>query len=466
MPKPTFFQAVLRKPTRSYANAQTASPWADHIEEQEYDEDTQPYSRYDDREDQRFARDEAEDAGPSQPRRRRAKSTVSTVSEAPTTVDPRSTKKKVAVRDETDELDPPVSTQPRRKKRVTMAQNEAPSPDPSSRPTSPAPSAPTKVVARQKSKLKPIGVDMSPSETSAGYSSAIANQTLASQDTHSRLMPNGSSASTRMSSQPSPPVPLHSADAPTRSESRPPVAINQNDYSARPVPPLTPPSSDMSSANSSAASRDRNVKPLTMSSPVASLSAKTEQPIRSHQVISRADEATDDEDGAFRTPRASLDFSAMTLILGDENVDMGTSLTPRPSVSVITPPNSSANRPAPGPLSQPTFSRAQELPVAPFRYDYESPQRSTPSLSSHRKSTATATPTKTDTEPAVTPRKIQDPNRLLSTRLSPSLGAPISSPTPAKPEIRSLPAIRKPGASRSPPSFNFLPPTPFRASFV
>ena len=464
MPKPTFFQAVLRKPTRSYANPQAASPWADYPDEQQYDGETQPYSRYDDGEDQRVARDEAEDAGPSQPRRRRAKSTASTMSESQSTIGPRSTKKKtqnVAERDETDELDPPVPTQPRRKKRVATAQSEAVSPDPSSRPTSPDPTASTRLVVRQKSKQHPIGVDISSSETSPSFSSFIADQTPASKDIHPRLIVNESSASARMFPQPNPSIPSDAgpAAAPSRAEFLPPMAINQTEFPARPVPPLTPPSSDMSSADSSATSGERIVKPLTVSYPTAPVSAKVDDPIRPHQVISLTGEATDEEDDAFRTPRASLDFTQATYILGDANV--GTSVTPRPSTFSISPPILSANRPAPASLPQPTFAMVQERPVAPSQPSYVSLQHSTPSQGSILTSTATSKNTKIGTESFITPtRPVQSSTTMLSTRLSPSLGAPISSSTAAKPEIKSLLTIRPSAASRSPPSFMFLPPTP------
>ncbi|WVR07044.1 hypothetical protein IAU60_004083 [Kwoniella sp. DSM 27419] len=66
MPKPTFLQAVLKKPTRSYADPYYASPWADHESERET---YQPYhsSRYD-----------SDYAGPSRARPRAPASTVST----------------------------------------------------------------------------------------------------------------------------------------------------------------------------------------------------------------------------------------------------------------------------------------------------------------------------------------------------------------------------------------------------
>lgn len=89
MPKPSFMQSVLRKPTRSYADPYAISPWSDNYDEPIPEVYTRP-SRYEPvidrgahlgyRERERDVgrrRDVSEDAGPSRPKPRRTATTIS-----------------------------------------------------------------------------------------------------------------------------------------------------------------------------------------------------------------------------------------------------------------------------------------------------------------------------------------------------------------------------------------------------
>ena len=91
MPKPSFMQSVLRKPTRSYADPYAISPWSDTYDEPVRETYTRP-SRYEpvidrgshlgyrERERERDVprrRDASEDAGPSRPKPRRTATTIS-----------------------------------------------------------------------------------------------------------------------------------------------------------------------------------------------------------------------------------------------------------------------------------------------------------------------------------------------------------------------------------------------------
>lgn len=93
MPKPSFMQSVLRKPTRSYADPYAISPWSDNYDEPIAEVYTRP-SRYEpvidrgahlgyrerERERERDVgrrRDISEEAGPSRPKPRRTTTTIS-----------------------------------------------------------------------------------------------------------------------------------------------------------------------------------------------------------------------------------------------------------------------------------------------------------------------------------------------------------------------------------------------------
>ena len=74
MPKPTFFQTVLRKPTRSYADPYAPSPWADYPADppseddyHEYPSTHYPASDFGDGYEG-YASEEVDEAGPSDPR--------------------------------------------------------------------------------------------------------------------------------------------------------------------------------------------------------------------------------------------------------------------------------------------------------------------------------------------------------------------------------------------------------------
>lgn len=426
MPKPTLFQAVLRMPTRSYANPHAPSPWADYPDESVYEEKYQPQRRYEPNDDEESeeeeeeevaprrvrkaksalsshtddqpstrqnpsmnARDGPDEAGPSQTRKPR--SNISAVNNAPRQGrKPRAAESlpsteqismglrfpkpmkrvttTVVLREGptvrlTEERDGAILNGQRRKKKVSI-QSDPPSAAYPSRPVSPALSSAPIAVSRRKEQQATVEVE------NAAQPSILQPHEYPSPPIHSASSnpaPTESLSSNAPSLTASPSPTLQQPYAAQRSESIPAMA-DQRPVPSRVVPPLTPPSSDMSSANSSTGSRESFIRPFTPMIPTIPETVRSVQQPKSSYLTPSAKGGTDDEDDGFHTPRASFVFpNGKTTDKGD--IAEGHSLTPRPlapalaySSFQVTPPVTAPqmrSTPSIIPLPQDSFAKPQ-----------------------------------------------------------------------------------------------------------
>ncbi|OCF42889.1 hypothetical protein I317_03240 [Kwoniella heveanensis CBS 569] len=401
MPKPTFLQSVLQKPTRSYADPYHSSPWAD----QEQDQSSRGFgygyarpSRYD-QVNNNYTSANSSYAGPSrQPRPGVPSSTVSAsaMSDGPSmgTRFPKPARKvasSVTLQDgrivhsrppNQDQLETKsrsrselgvASTSGRRKKdtsRVIYGEDDGWATGTASQSRSPSAmsgkAAGTGSGTIKKKKKKPRAI-------SAGVDDAASS-----------ILPSPISVSTTTSLKLSPPIPIHSRYSETSASSSGPsspipplspampthervtqpirpastvIQQHQQQQYQKPSPLLTPPSSKSSTPNPSyqavplAAPRpaERANKPLP---------GLLAQPIQSQKTLSasetrKADIDTDDEEDVFYTPRSSLvDLSVTdTSTIGETET-----ATPKPPLPLISPPSFNFLPPTPAPVPDPDVS--------------------------------------------------------------------------------------------------------------
>ena len=258
MPKPSFIQSVLRKPSRSYADPYASSPWAesndydevDFDQDQSYNEDYRPSSRYSSRSDQgvHFGYSDRPLPGPSGLRVAQApNSALSTVSEsqsASATRFPRPVKKSastIALRDGvlvnvTEDLAKKGTVKKKKKKAVTVDDGLSVT---SSRVASPIPTSGT--VRRKKKPTRAAD-----EESMMSGSTRLSDPSLPLHRPPS-LQRDASSSTT---SSPIPPVsPVSSQVRNVAPQKRPPPLALQQLSQISPGVPLTPPTSE-SSGNS------------------------------------------------------------------------------------------------------------------------------------------------------------------------------------------------------------------------
>ncbi|ORY34019.1 hypothetical protein BCR39DRAFT_518148 [Naematelia encephala] len=351
MPKPTFMQSVLRKPTRSYADPYAPSPWADSYDT--VDTYEPPPSRYTSRQEAGvhlgFQKGSPQAAGPSQRRR-----TSSVVSE---TVDhgaafgtrfPRPVRKATSVvslremsivHEQLDGQSPGRGgTVKRKKKKSITALSD----------TSSIASRPTTPVARRKPRPTYIDLDDTSSNTSSQYSAPPPAKTPSLKQR--KFVTNGETSSSTTSS-PVPDSPVLPVQDPERTpRPRPPTESTQKACHTSGVALPTPPSSDRSSANSS---HQRVVKPkaVQLALPARPRPQDIEPVVRVAKIVAPSDEpATDDE--AFHTPRASLEMSII-----QEEYEAQEILTPNVQrTQTISPPTLHFQPPTPAPIPDPEHS--------------------------------------------------------------------------------------------------------------
>lgn len=268
MPKPSFFQSVLRKPTRSYADPNAPSPWADPYPQSGSETYYDPPSRYvsqvdqgvhlgyreRDRYDQfgrgREARDGSEEAGPSRPRRT-AKSTVSVQSDVPRPTSSMSTRFPKAARKvnstvelrETRIVQIPHDDEPRSSRSGTVKKKKV-KPKASVHPELP----------KQPSRVAPTSTGGRASKQA--YQGDDDDSSLVSSPSVTQpppLRPFVESDTSSSRSSPVPPIspavspdPQQYGTSETRKhgQSRPAASVLQKAVFGRGVAPITPPSSD------------------------------------------------------------------------------------------------------------------------------------------------------------------------------------------------------------------------------
>ncbi|KAK4683889.1 hypothetical protein P7C73_g6325, partial [Tremellales sp. Uapishka_1] len=303
MPKPTFLQAVLRKPTRSYANPHAASPWADQVEEPYYAPASSHYE-HGDEEHQR-------------PLRRKAKSTVS-VNADPT----------------------PSNRFPKPVKRVATAVVIKEDRIVHVSPT-----------VKKKKEKRPV-VQFDDSSASSSQVSELRRQRPTSINYHEGSLRTQSEASSSAPSSPIPPASPVSVQQPVSEprKSRLSNIASQHDY-----PPsfsvLTPPSSDTSATTAgSSTSRHAPVKHVSLAPALPTIFVASPEP------------QTDNEDEAFHTPRSSLDTARPFSTDTAHPIDLSTAHPAPDHTSRSSPartlvaPSLTIQPPTPAPLPDPDTS--------------------------------------------------------------------------------------------------------------
>jgi hypothetical protein len=369
MPKPTLMQAVLRKPTRSYADPRAASPWAEQPDEH-YDHHhfPSPAGRYASQyqAEKRSVtgstgfggRDDLPHAGPSQPRR--VKSTVSMSSDVLETSSnsrfpkpARRVASSVAIRegaivrlegdgvDDEDGASVSRSTTVRRKRKsgstsASANRSRAGSTGAVSVATDRPPS-PSTVTSRSRREGQRIGGQREDADSeSIGSSSRMSSYSTSQPPSllprkglyHSESSSSADSSSLRplsplvQLSPPDPPIIPSIRPEEAKSRQRPAPSVIQKSV-VNGVAPLTPPSSIMSSTRSSLASREASMDSALRVSPTRLVPATVPVVINGAEIgrpdmpghfqASRDDE-TDDEEDVFYTPRGSQESLVAPII--------------------------------------------------------------------------------------------------------------------------------------------------------
>ena len=279
MPKPTFFQTILRRPTRSYTDPHAASPWADYPSySREYYEAPAVPSRYNHapRQDRSpysqsevsISRDGPDEAGPSTRRKSTTRSIVSAVSDsqshksmgtkvasakAKKTTSTVSLRDGMIVRTEASPIEDVVrSGTVKRKKKISASKSEAASTVPTPRPTSPTPSRTPTV---RTAKPKATKVEPKPVKSESKLSSTSSQLTTSDISQPPPLQVRGSGSSSSAASSPIPPISPALYTRELTDEITPrqrlPITIVPISFTSVIAPPLTPPHSDLSSVQSS-----------------------------------------------------------------------------------------------------------------------------------------------------------------------------------------------------------------------
>ncbi|WVW83910.1 hypothetical protein I302_105932 [Kwoniella bestiolae CBS 10118] len=339
MPKPTFLQAVLKKPTRSYADPYHSSPWSDRDPAQSSSYYTSSSSsKYDEQYNQ------YNHAGPSKPRSRGPSSTISA-----------STMSDVLPNNNISMGSRFPKPARRVVSNVTLRDGQLihDSP-PRSSSSAVGPSRKKTIKASGINRIEEDGRSMSRAGTvkkkKKPKSIVDENDSILSSPTSTTMSlpmppPIRSRNSETSSSAPSSPVPPLSPVTSTHSE-----AIRQKpsrpNYSKPPLPLLTPPSSEMSTPNCSTQHMQ------TISSSSEQTPKLQINQVQAPQVIVRnADSDSDDE--VFYTPRTSLEDLQLPTPTTTESDNL---TTPKPSNSSIAPPSFNFLPPTPAPIPDPAQS--------------------------------------------------------------------------------------------------------------
>ncbi|WVQ67676.1 uncharacterized protein L199_005880 [Kwoniella botswanensis] len=342
MPKPTFLQAVLNKPTRSYADPYHSSPWSDQGQPQNSYYTSSSSSTYDDHYNQ------YSHAGPSKPRSRGPSSTVS--SSAFSDGQPRNTismgsrfpkparrvVSNITLRDgQIIHDNPPLPKSPSSAVGTTRKKsNKTPSTARGEEDGRPVSRAGT--VKKKKKPKTTIDENDSVSVLSSPTSTTISLPMPP--PIHSRNSESSSSA-------PSSPVPPLSPITSTHSET-----IRQKPVRPNYMKPLilTPPSSETSTPNSSTQQMS------TMKSPSASVPIEQTKQIQAPQVvIGNAYSDEEEEEDIFYTPRTSLEDLQLPVPISTESEGL---TTPKPSNPSVAPPSFNFLPPTPAPVPDPVQS--------------------------------------------------------------------------------------------------------------
>ncbi|WVF71478.1 hypothetical protein IAT40_006284 [Kwoniella sp. CBS 6097] len=376
MPRPTFLQSVLQKPTRSYADPYHSSPWADaHQPARGYGYSYAQPSRYDQADNY---------AGPSRPRLnngvRAPSSTVSASAMSDNTPASMGTRfpkparkvsSSVTLRDgkivhSSSQLDTRseigVGSSRKKKEKLPVIYGE----DDGGRPTSamsmsrsgrtPGPGNGTGTIKKKKKKPRAVsaGADDAASSIISSPISVSTTTSLAlppSIPMHSRYSETSAS-----SSAPSSPVPPLSPAMPTHQQVSQPIRPASTVIQQKPLSLLTPPSSKASTPNPS-----YQMVPLAAPSAIQKTSVQPSQPrIQSVQVTQslsttdsrKADIDTDDEEDVFYTPRSSI----VDLSITDTAVPEPEAMTPKPPPALMSPPSFNFLPPTPAPVPDPDVS--------------------------------------------------------------------------------------------------------------
>ncbi|WWD17310.1 hypothetical protein CI109_101750 [Kwoniella shandongensis] len=346
MPRPTFMQSVLRKPTRSYADPYATSPWADYGDDNE-SESSYPASRYSSRIENGvhlgFQKDDGRhgvEAGPSRPRARGPSSTVSAsaMSDAPAislgTRFPKPARKvasSVGLRDGALVHHSPAGSAvgaTRRKKESLPTYDEHGA----------------KLNSVKKKKKKPRSV-MNDNASSVLSSPTSTMSLTAPPPIHSRHSETSSSAASSPVPPLSPVVAIQHRSVPPAGTRpvRPTITITKD-----PLAFATPSSSGVSSYNLS----------TTVPPPIRITTVPPPVSLKDRRLsTTSAQGETDDEDEVFYTPRSSLDLN--------ENTPTETATTPKPVPQLIAPPPSfNFLPPTPAPLPDPKTSPFHSEPTS------------------------------------------------------------------------------------------------------
>jgi hypothetical protein len=418
MPKPTFFQAVLRKPTRSYANPHAPSPWAEQPErydedEEEYYESPRPSSRYAARVDDGVHLGFREtEAGPS----RKARPPQSAVSFANTGISsasrfPKPAKKvnsavvlreTVYLRDGEEEGEVAA---PRRKKKGSKARSEAASsvggweregPLSYEEEWVPKPKA-TKRVA------KPADIDTRDSASSISASPGSIRPP------RPRFAHNPSGSSSSAASSPGLPPSSPATSISTRQVAQ---ALLHKQLPSRNAAPLTPPTSDTSHSTNGSLKKEYSAAVRTDAvalAPQAAASNIGAGPNRPSPIVTvtSGDEAVEDEE--FFTPQQDVHPTREEEPTPDEGDSMeantSANLTPRPLAPPLTytpnapriaqpmfaPPVISFQPPTPAPIADPEespFYSETDMPTS-LRPSQSAPTPSSQAVSASMQTTET-----------------------------------------------------------------------------
>ncbi|WWC61871.1 uncharacterized protein I303_104456 [Kwoniella dejecticola CBS 10117] len=376
MPKPTFFQAVMKKPTRSYADPYHSSPWDDQEQNQQASFSSSRYgggggsSYY---QSSRYDEYHQNGAGPSRPRRTGSSVSSSVMSDlAPPTSahslgsrfpkPARRVVSNITLRDGNIIHDHPTSLPKSSSSAVGVGSTTT-----TRKKTIKAPRVGEEAISRngtvKKKKKKP--------RSEAGYTH-VDNESILSSPTStgSLIMPPPihSRSSETSSSAPSSPIPPLSPTTSIHPSTNPPRRTGEKHLT--PLPLLTPPSSEMSTPSSSA----NRVPTLNTDKdkPVPNLPKLAVQTAPKVAVAAESDD--EDEDEVFYTPRSSVvDLQIPSPIPSPVNSDPVH--TPKPTQQAPIPPILKFLPPTPAPIpetsvspfhSEPSSSASSLHPDRPF----------------------------------------------------------------------------------------------------
>lgn len=296
MPKPTFIQSVLRKPTRSYADPYAPSPWSESSHPSSASDIYQPSSRYASQIDNGVhlgyrERDGPDEAGPSRRPERKAQSVMSDtqVSRGNRFPAPRKSASTLLLNEQ--EAIRRGETVKRKKKK-------------------PRPRTDVESIASTDGPTKPSSLGRTPTiRPPASRLEAASTSSQRSLTPPPSLKPPSERGSS-LESAPVPlsPPPLAAQFPPVPPTTRPGLGVVQKAIGTSIEPPLTPPSSEWSEYSN----RSRPIQ-----SPLTQISVPPPKPAKSPKRLSvtSLDPESESENEVFYTPRSSMDLSQVEIRL-------------------------------------------------------------------------------------------------------------------------------------------------------